>query len=415
MRGLHAQLVGLTVLLLGGLGSLRVCCAPRVVTIDDHLRLIVDGRPIFPIVLSPGPPLRAKAPNGRDALDEVKTAGVNMVRLGLFNGEFWNPRTEQLLQHYLDWAHEHDILAAVNLEKLSVIRDRQDSNAKHLRSFLERFSNHPAVAVWKTMDEPQWGKVPVSCVANAYSLIKEWDPNHPCWMNHAPRGTIEEIAEYTKYCDITGVDIYPVSVPMGKHSHLPNKNISVVGDYVKWISKTVEGKKPIWMVLQISFSGAVPPRPVVFPTLQQERYMVYQAIITGAKGLLFFGGTNVLQGRDKELGWNWTFWETVLKPVLSEITCPEMRQVLLEPDAKGDIRASGADDIEFTAKRVGSTLYLLAAKREKPSAVVSFTGLPSGTKRAEVMFENRSIPVSDGSFADSFEPNAVHVYRIPLE
>ncbi len=395
-----------------------VAASGRVVTIDKHHRLVVDAKPVFPIIMSPGPPLNARAPNGGDALDELKSGGANMLRLGLFNDfgyqEFWNSRTEELLGKYLDWAHAHDFLAAVNLQKLSVVEDPNDENAKHLRAFLSTFARHPAVAVWKTMDEPQWGKIPLDSVANAHKLIKQLDPNHQCWMNQAPRGTLEEVAAYNKHCDIAGLDIYPVSVPMGKHSHLPNKNLSVVGDYVKWISESVDGKKPIWMVLQISFSGAVPPKPVIFPTLEQERYMVYQAIITGARGLLFFGGANILEGRDKELGWNWTFWSSVLKPVLAEITEPEMKQVLLAAASPRRIVASGADDVELAVREIGERLYILAAKREGAAAKVRLEGLPSNAKEVDVLFEDRSISTSGGAFVDEFKPNAVHVYRIAL-
>ena len=57
------------------------------------------------------------------------------------------------------------------------------------------------------------------------------------------------------------------------------------------------------------------------PSLGQERYMAYDAIINGARGLLFYGGHNphCYRAQDRALGWNWTFWSQVLKPLLSEI------------------------------------------------------------------------------------------------
>ena len=62
------------------------------------------------------------------------------------------------------------------------------------------------------------------------------------------------------------------------------------------------GTKPVWMTLQIAWSGVVTsqknPRHVPrFPTLQQERFMAYQAIVNGARGLVFFGG-HLTAGRD---------------------------------------------------------------------------------------------------------------------
>ena len=44
--------------------------------------------------------------------------------------------------------------------------------------------------------------------------------------------------------------------------------------------------------------------------------MTYEAIINGARGLLYFGGNNAkaMTPADLELGWNWTFWNTGIAP-----------------------------------------------------------------------------------------------------
>ena len=44
--------------------------------------------------------------------------------------------------------------------------------------------------------------------------------------------------------------------------------------------------------------------------------MTYQAIANGARGLNYFGGhlTQVASPEDAALGWNWRFWEQVLRP-----------------------------------------------------------------------------------------------------
>src|SRR3954468_19361605 len=44
--------------------------------------LVVDGRKVFPLVLSDGPPLGAKAPNGNDALAELAAGGAGFIRTG---------------------------------------------------------------------------------------------------------------------------------------------------------------------------------------------------------------------------------------------------------------------------------------------------------------------------------------------
>ncbi|MCX6375852.1 MAG: hypothetical protein NTU88_07455, partial [Armatimonadetes bacterium] len=64
--------------------STAVICAPAPtrVTIDEQNRLLLNGKPWFPICLSPGPPLRSRDPLGRDAMDTVKAGGINSFRVG---------------------------------------------------------------------------------------------------------------------------------------------------------------------------------------------------------------------------------------------------------------------------------------------------------------------------------------------
>ena len=106
--------------------------------------------------------------------------------------------------------------------------------------------------------------------------VRSLDPDHPLAIIEAPR-PLSGLKPYAEACDIHGVDIYPVSVPPGKHAGRANKDISVVGD----VTRIVQEAKPsqtIWTTLQIAWSGVLPPRnQLVFPTLQQARFMAYDA------------------------------------------------------------------------------------------------------------------------------------------
>ena len=138
-------------------------------------------------------------------------------------------------------------------------------------------------------------------------------------ITHAPGSPAAQLTPYRPACDITGADIYPVSYPPGIHSGTDNRDLSVVGDVTKTL-RTAAGPKPVWMTLQIAWSGVVPTRdrPGLvprFPSLHDERFMAYQAIVNGARGLSFFGGhlTQVTTPADAKAGWNWTFWDRVLR------------------------------------------------------------------------------------------------------
>ena len=144
--------------------------------------------------------------------------------------------------------------------------------------------------------------------------------------------------------------------------------------------------------------------------------MSYVSIIHGARGLAYFGGNlaGCQNDRDAALGWNWTFYDRVLRPVLAELG-PDgpLFPALVAPDNSLPVTIVGADDVEFLVRDTSDYLYVLAAKREGATVRVMFEDLPgslAGT--GDVLFEEpRQVSVADGSFTDWFGPNEVHVYR----
>ena len=49
--------------------------------------------------------------------------------------------------------------------------------------------------------------------------------------------------------------------------------------------------------------------------------MIYDAIINGARGIAFFGGNNwhCWDRRDRAHDWNWTYWDSTLRPLIAEL------------------------------------------------------------------------------------------------
>ena len=291
---------------------------------------------------------------------------------------------------------------------------------------------HDGLAAWKGSDEPAWGGIPAAGLTRARTKLRTVDPDHPVVIIQAPLQPVATLTPYRPAFDVTGADIYPVGYPPGAHSDLANKDISVVGDIAKKMV-VAAGTKPIWMTLQVAWSGVTPSdqRPDLvprFPSLFDERFMAYQAIVNGARGLVFFGGqlTQVMRPRDAQLGWNWTFWEQVLRPLLVELTSPSVLPALTAPVAQTAVTAS-ASDVELTARQTGATLHVIAVRRGGATSRVTFAGLPATVSGGQVMFEYtqdplpppiqpakqqfRSVQVAGGSFKDWFGPHDAHVYR----
>ncbi len=64
---------------------------------DGSGRILLDGRPVFPVVLSRGPSLGSRTPSGTHALDEVVRAGVTFFKTGPVSGTWTRATIEQAI------------------------------------------------------------------------------------------------------------------------------------------------------------------------------------------------------------------------------------------------------------------------------------------------------------------------------
>lgn len=393
----------------------RAVYAGNAVSINFDNVLVVNGRKVFPIGFTLGPPVDGKTPAGKNGMQELADAGGLFIRTGAIH-ENWAESTIAAEEKWEAAAASHGLYCWVNLRDLAKVGPHDTKREALLRRVINEFKDNPGLLLWKGVDEPEWDKVKIPPMLHARDIIRQLDTNHPISIIQAPRGTVETLLPYAPAGDITGADIYPVSYPPGKDSLLTNKEISMVGDYTKTMMTVSQERQPVWMVLQIAWSGVVKPGTTLrFPTFPQERFMTYQAIINGARGLVYFGG-NVKQAmppEDAVLGWNWTFWERVLRPVIEEVgTHSPLAPALVAPASKLPIRITGGPGIEFCVREAGSDLYILACKREGDTIQAQFEGLPFQKGEGEVMYESpRTVEVSGGKFTDWFGPFEVHVYH----
>ncbi len=416
------------------------------VALDKTGVLDIDGAKVFPIGVSNPPPIGGKTTDGKDAYAELAAAGVNFMRIGM---QDWNLAglDQQLAatKQFLDAGQAHGIRSWLWLGETPFLPGHPDNQAL-LQKIVPALKDHPGLGAWKGIDEPhnpkggQWRPVDPKAMTAAYKLVGQLDPGHPLVVTHEPLSKLPDLKPYAAACDITGADIYPVSYPPGDHAALANTDISLVGDLTKKMVQVAQGR-PVWMTLQIAWSGIAarvgePDLVPRFPTLLEERFMVYQAIVNGARGLMFFGGnmTQVMRPIDAKTGWNWTFWQQVLRPVLSELTSTAVGPALVAPASNANVKAS-ANDVELTTRQAGGLFYVIAVRRGPATNRVTFSGLPSrhdGTAlgSAQVLFEYaqepppppllpnnqqfRSVSASGGSFQDWLGPHDARVYRFQL-
>jgi hypothetical protein len=387
--------------------------APLAPPLGDHGVIGLDGRPIFPIILSMPPPLDSKTPAGVDGLDEVTGAGVNMLKVGPAAGAKWTDAVLQQAQAWNAAAAARGVYTWMYLSDLSSATAGSAADAL-LQEVLTTLKDQPGMGLWKGADEPWWNNESAGSLQHVWEMAHAIDPVHPITVIEAPRGTATDLGPYSAVTDVHGIDIYPVAYGV------PDPNLHQVGQWAHTI-EAVTPDQSIIMALQICFSGSVDPSgsgAFVEATRAQERYMIYDAIINGARGLSFFGGTvqTCWNASDRQLGWNWTYWNDVLRDLVREIgPSSELYPALLTPGTGLGLRTSdsstGVMSRQVRDPVTGQNHIWVFAAHSGAAATVTIDHLPSDVAGGTVYGEGRQISASAGAFQDSFERWGVHVYH----
>jgi hypothetical protein len=386
--------------------------------------MLLGGETVFPITLGNGPPLTGKDPvSGLSGWGEVAAAGVKMLRVYPKWDAADATQQIQAVKEQMVAAASYGLRLWVGLYDVANDLSKQEL----LEQIVDGLKDAPGLGAWKGADEPLHGNVAPIGLAAAYDFVRSRDPSHPVVIIQAPQArngplTVARLRPYAAAGDIHGVDIYPISHPPGLHAGRPNKDISVVGDVTAIVVQASPGKEH-WTTLQIAWSGVLPPAHVpIFPNLHEERFMAYQAIVAGARGLVFFGGdiTKAMNPADADSGWNWTFWHTVLKYVVQELNSTAVGPALVARPAAVTV-SSNAADVRVLAREAGGFLYLICVRRSATAhGPVRFSGLPAGLKYGQALFEYdgkdfRTVVASRGVFTDPFAPHDARVYRFRLQ
>ncbi len=227
--------------------------------------------------------------------------------------------------------------------------------------------------------------------------VRAADPHHVIWFNHAPRNSMQDLTKYGTLADIVGCDIYPV--PFGPdvgHSDLAERNLAIVGRFTERMAASVPGK-PAWMVLQgfgwedIGEGRSESPRPR--PTYAQSRFMAYDAIVNGARGILYWGTAYI--PKDSPL------WADI-KRLVSELH--NLEPFLSAPDANEKIQvtphlssASDEKTVRWLAKEWGGRWAIVLVNESDSPQAFDIGGLNAmNGKQLSVLNGDETLTVQNG-------------------
>jgi len=283
-------------LVLAVLGGSGASFAAEVFVARDGM-LNIDGQRTFVIGLY-------ENPDDDAILDEVAGAGFNLVRVSAD-------------QAALDRLHTRKLYGWINTGGRIALEDNSEAAGAALRELVAAWAGHPALLVWEVPDEILWNcmlralRGPGTLLEKAvqfdqnavalgqrviagYTLLRQLDPQHPVWMNHAAGNSIAHLTLFGRGADIVGCDIYPVMPYPTAPLDVSRSGLAAVGVCTTRMQASAPDK-PVWMVLQGmswgDFNGifTLQDRPGQYPSFEESRFMAYEAVARGARGVLYWG------------------------------------------------------------------------------------------------------------------------------
>jgi hypothetical protein len=314
-------------------------------------------------------------------------------------------------------------LARLTKAGMRVICDQNEVGLRH--------RDDPIIIGWMHGDEPDnyqgtaeggYGPaIPPSKIVAEYQEYRRRDPTRPVMLNlgqgvanedfKGVYATLSDYPEYMKGADIVSYDVYPVA-----GIEKPNG-----ADYLWYVAKGMdrmtrwgEGRKVLWNALECTRISNLEAKP----TPHQVKAEVWMSIIHGSMGIIYF----VHQFRptfveaallaDKEMS---AAVKAVNEQVLS--LAPVLNSPTI-PDGGSATTDSPVVPVDLMVKRQGDTVYLFAVGMRNAAvhANLRVDALrkmhQNGT--AEVIGENRTIPIWGGGFEDDFGAYDVHIYKVAL-
>jgi len=247
-----------------------------------------------------------------------------------------------------------------------------------------------------------------------YHFLKTLDAHHPVWMNHAPRNQIASLAAINEGADIVGCDIYPAPSFGHDHSDIADQTLSAVGAYTRRM-QAASPEKPVWMVLQafgwkdlLKEDDGINEVRHRRPSVYELRFMAYDAIVHGARGVLYWGTTHIEKPSKLWSDLLVTVRELAdLQPVLSA------HDAVIRPRvAVGGAWGSVDRTVELLAKDIDGRVTLIIVNEWNERLDYRVSGLDSHEGQTFTDgSQDVKITVANGEFASSIAGYGVHVLQ----
>ncbi len=334
---------------------------------------------------------------------QVNQAGMNIVSMV--------PMSVAEYQQYFALAEQNGLKVRVSISPSFLTAP--DSTVTNYVAALARSS---AVAMWYLPEEPKTAADHESW-RRLYNLIKKADPmQRPVGLYLAEGVSPEYFRAWSDVTDVIFCGAYPELYGIDRASMVTRIKGAVEG--TAGTNTTVIATPQFFdaqTYMERNGLSSLPPGVYTgHPNYQYMRFDAYVPLMLGAQGLDWYTFEYGVYVPDMVDSLRRVLAElTQLKPILTS-TDPVPQgmgyTILSGPTMSNSAMGVRHPSILMTARSYGGSTYLFAASLVRDPVQVKFTGLPGA--KAEVLFENRTLRIDQGTMVDTFSDYAVHVYKL---
>ena len=208
-----------------------------------------------------------------------------------------------------------------------------------------------------------------------------------------------DYVQYMQGATIASFDIYP------RNYGYPLDSPSVgVRHLHTWLTAAGDDKPVVpWIETTAIHSGSSGP------SAADLHFEIWSSIIAGANGIGYF--CHILSPNFNEAG---CLSEPSIKTQMStdDAQIKSLAPVLNSGTITPGVTASASFKVDVMTKQSGGNTYALSDADDASGGPATFTVPGGGTSTVTVLGENRTIPMINGTFTDSFGGYGVHLYQI---
>lgn len=351
----------------------------KIVQIRADGTTLIDSKPFFPFGFY-HVSWKATAAERMSALRDIAAAGFNTIHASATN-----------IDDYGEFLDEADRLGVYVLT---------EQNSIGLLNLVNTFKHKPAVLGWSIADDVDNGKLSSDDVLKFHQQAKQADPNHITYVS----GYSKKLRQFVNCADVSARQSYPIKWRKPEELPATYSDILVVREAAsKFQRSTYANLQTYSWRLHPSkkYEGAQ------VPTFPELRNMTYQALLGGAKGIVYY--------TYHDSSWHLPDYSELWAGVKSLV--PELKAIsplLLEGSfQKIDTKISNVVAGIWRSENQALAV-VVNSNYGKPKKVA--IELPVEVKAARSMFQNRpaSMAVKEGKLFGSIEPLDVHVYKLIL-